>query len=79
MFCLFVGIYSLVSVPFLRWYEGDWGPEYYAQTYGTGVLSDFDCMLNILFLYGIVMALAGAAVFIIGRKKDQVLTKELVS
>ena len=79
VFCLFVGIYSLVSVPFLRWYEGDWGPEYYAQTYGTGVLSDFDCMLNILFLYGIVMALAGAAVFIIGRKKDQVLTKELVS
>ncbi|MDY3012093.1 MAG: APC family permease [Clostridiales Family XIII bacterium] len=79
VFCLFVGVYSMISVPFLRWYEGGWGPEYYAQTYGTGFLSDFDCMLNILLIYGIVMTLVGAAVFAVGRKKDHCLAKELVS
>ncbi|MCQ4637008.1 APC family permease [Anaerovorax odorimutans] len=70
VFCLFVGIYSMAAVPFLRWYEGDWGPEYYAEEYGTGFLSSFDSMLNMLLIYGIIMTVIGAVIFFIGRKKD---------
>lgn len=69
-FCLIVGIYSLISVPFLNWYEGDWGHEYYLETYGSGMLSDFEGMLNILLWYGAAMAALGIVLLILWRKFD---------
>lgn len=71
-FALIIGIYSLISVPFLNWYEGDWGQEYYLEEYGSGMLSDFGGMLRILLIYGIVMVLVGIVLSVLGKKYDPI-------
>ncbi|MCQ4637593.1 APC family permease [Anaerovorax odorimutans] len=71
-FALIIGVYSMISVPFFNWYEGDWGQEYYLEEYGSGLFSNFDGMLKILLIYGIVMAAAGIALSLLGRKYDPV-------
>ncbi len=70
IFIVFIGIYSLIGVPFLKWYEGDGGPEYYHEEYGNGLLGDFDGMLNVLLIYGIVMTVIGAVILLAGRRFD---------
>lgn len=45
---LFLGfsVMGFLAVPWLNWYEGDWGEKYYLETYGSGLLSNFRGMLN---------------------------------
>lgn len=76
-FALIIGIYSLISVPFFNWYEGDWGQEYYLEEYGSGMLSDFEGMLKILLIYGTAMTVIGAALSLWGRKHDPVQKEEV--
>ena len=56
---IITGAFAFLGKFFLVWYEGDWGAEYYAEEWGSGLFSNFGGMLNAL-MYG------GAAVLIIG-------------
>ncbi len=71
-FILAFGIYAVVGSIFLTWYEGSWGPEYYLETYGSGLMSNFWLMINIARIGGAAAVIAGALMLIIGRKKDSV-------
>ena len=51
-------------------YEGAWGPEYYLETYGSGLQSNFWLMIKIARIGGILGAIAGAGLFLIGKRKD---------
>jgi amino acid transporter len=64
---IFCGIAALLGSVLLRFYEGEWGPEYYLEEYGTGFFSDFNGMLELCRNGGIAFILAGTAVCIIGR------------
>lgn len=72
VFILIFGIYAIVGSVFLSWYEGDWGPEYYLETYGTGLQSNFWFMIKIARVGGIIGAAAGTVLLLIGKKKDPV-------
>ena len=71
-FILAFGIYAVVGSIFLTWYEGSWGPEYYLETYSSGLMSNFWLMINIARIGGAAAIIAGALMLIIGRKKDPV-------
>ena len=72
VFILIFGIYAIVGSVFLSWYEGDWGPEYDLETYGTGLQSNFWFMIKIARVGGIIGAAAGTVLLLIGKKKDPV-------
>ena len=66
IFCL----YALVGSFCLQWYEGDWGPAYYKELYGSGLSSNFELMIDVARYGGIGGACAGLALFLIGKKVD---------
>ncbi len=51
---------GFVSLPWLRWFEGDWAEEYYAETYAdsylSGFLGNFETMLTAILVIAIVFA-----------------------
>lgn len=51
--------------------EGDWGPAYYAATYGSGLLSSFEGMRYALLIGGIVCVAIALALYVIGKKVDE--------
>jgi hypothetical protein len=63
-----IGGMGLLAGPWLRWFEGSWGPDYYLETYSTGLLSDFSGMLQTIFIVAIVFLVLAAAFMIISRK-----------
>ena len=63
---------------FLRFIEGSWGPEYYLEEYGTGLLSDFYGMLNVLLVMGIVLAIIGGILFLVGKKVDKYIPQPVI-
>ena len=69
-FLLAFGIYALVGSAFLTWYEGSWGPEYYLEMYGSGLMSNFWLMIKVSVIGGIIGTAAGAILMIIGKKTD---------
>ena len=69
-FLLAFGIYALVGSAFLTWYEGAWGPEYYLEMYGSGLMSDFWLMIRTSIIGGIAATVTGAVLMIIGKKID---------
>lgn len=64
------GILALVGSFFLQWYEGDWGPEYYLDMYGSGLKSDFWMMLKVGKIGGVIGAVVGAVMLIFAKKSD---------
>jgi len=44
----FIGLAAIggLALAWLPWFEGDWGPDYYLETYETGFFSSFDGMIN---------------------------------
>ena len=68
-----VGIIGFIGQFFITWYEGDWGPEYYAEVWGSGLLSNFDQMLQILKVGGFIVLVAGLILYFIGKKVDRQL------
>ena len=58
--------------------EGSWGPEYYLEEYGSGLLSNFYGMLNVLLIMGIVLAVIGAVLVIVGKKIDQYIPQPVI-
>lgn len=71
-FLLLFGFIAFVGSFFLVWYEGDWGPAYYLETYGSGIMSDFWGMISIARWGGVVMLVLGAVLFLVGKKCDPV-------
>lgn len=69
-FILAFGIYALAGSFFLEWYEGAWGPEYYLDMYGSGLISDFWRMISLARTGGAVGTVAGALLLFVGCKKD---------
>ena len=53
-------IAGFLALPWLRWFEGDWAEEYYAETYGetylSGFLGNFDTMLTTILVIAAVFA-----------------------
>ena len=52
----FIAFMGLISRPWLLWFEGDWGPEYYLEEHGSGFLSDFYGMINAITITAIIFA-----------------------
>ena len=69
-FLLAFGIYALAGSVFLTWYEGSWGPEYYLDTYGSGLISDFQAMIKVARIGGAIAMVAGLVMFFAGKKAD---------
>jgi MFS family permease len=58
--------------------EGSWGPEYYLEEYGSGLLSNFYGMLNLLLVMGIVLAIIGGVLFVVGKKIDRYIPQPVI-
>ena len=69
-FLLAFGLYAIVGTLFLQWYEGSWGPEYYLDTYGSGLISNFWLMLKVGRIGGSVSGVLGIILLAIGKKTD---------
>ena len=69
-FFLLFGFLALVGSFFLIWYEGSWGPAYYLETYGSGIMSDFWGMISIARWLGIIMLALVVIFVLVGKKVD---------
>ena len=54
----------------IAWYEGDTGPAYYLETYGSGLLSNFTAMVNTSRYCGIGGTIIGIVLYFVGKKVD---------
>ncbi|MDR1571279.1 MAG: APC family permease, partial [Clostridiales Family XIII bacterium] len=59
---------GLLAYPWLHWFEGEWGPEYYAETYGGGFLANFDLMLNSIGAISILVGVLAVVIYAVSRK-----------
>lgn len=71
-FFLLFGFVCTVGSFFLVWYEGSWGPAYYLETYGSGIMSNFWLMIEIARWAGIIMLALRVIFLIIGKKFDPI-------
>ena len=71
-FLLAFGIYAIAGSIFLTVYEGTSGPEYYLETYGSGLMSNFWLMIKAAAVGGAAATGIGILLFAIGKKKDPV-------
>ena len=71
-FFLLFGFVCTVGSFFLVWYEGTWGPAYYLEKYGSGIMSNFWLMIEIARWAGIIMLALGVIFLIIGKKFDPI-------
>ena len=69
-FFIAFGLYAIVGTLFLQWYEGSWGPEYYLDTYGSGLISNFWLMLKVGRIGGAIGTILGIVLLAIGKKTD---------
>ena len=66
-----IGYTSILGSLLLRKIEGSWGPEYYQEIYGSGLLSDFGGMMTFLLVLGLVCVAIGVLLVLIGKKIDR--------
>jgi amino acid transporter len=68
---LLLAVFGFIGYPWLNWFEGDWGAEYYAEeNAGVGFLADFDMMLNIILWGAVACAVVGVIFYIISAKVE---------
>ncbi len=72
LFFLLFGAIAFLGSFFLVWYEGSWGPDYYLETYGSGIMSNFWAMISVARWGGVIMLVIGAVLFLIGKKVDPI-------
>jgi amino acid transporter len=48
-----------IATAWLPWFEGDWGPDYYLETYGSGLFSNFSGMIFTIKMAALLFALIG--------------------
>ncbi|MFA5637575.1 MAG: APC family permease [Anaerovoracaceae bacterium] len=66
----FIAFMGLISRPWLLWFEGDWGPEYYLEEHGSGFLSDFYGMVNAITITAIIFAVIALVLFLLSKKVE---------
>ncbi len=66
---LVTAVICFISIPVLKWYEGDWAEEYYSSTYDGGLFSDFSLMLNIIIAIGVLLCGLAAVMYYMGKKE----------
>ena len=66
----FIAFFGFLGYPWLKWFEGDWGPEYYEETYSSGFLKDFDLMLNIILVASVIFAVIAVVLYLVSRSID---------
>lgn len=66
-----IGLVSIVGYFYFGYMEGSWGPDYYAATYGSGLLSDFEAMRMTLMIGGIVCVVIALILCAVAKSKDQ--------
>lgn len=71
-FFLLFGIICLIGSFFLVWYEGSWGPAYYLETYGSGLMSNFWLMIDVARWSGVGMLVLAVILLIVGKKCDPI-------
>lgn len=69
-FIFLFGLLAFFGTFFLAWYEGEWGPDYYLETYGSGLISNFWLMIKVGRIGGVIGAIIGAVIYFYGKKKD---------
>ena len=72
IFFIIFGLLMFAGSFIISWYEGSWGPAYYLETYGEGLLSNFYGMISICRWCGLGGAILGVILFIIGCKTDKI-------
>ena len=65
-FYLVLGLFAFLSGFFIGWYEAAWGPEYYAELYGSGLFADFSSIISGIKYSGVISAAAGGFILISG-------------
>jgi amino acid transporter len=70
VFVMAVGAVGFLGQFFLRWYEGSWGEEYYAEEWGRGLLSNFNEMLSVMKYGGAFLLAIGIIFYFVAKKKD---------
>ncbi len=74
-----LAVMSAAAVPWLRWFEADWGVENHLSTYGSGFLSDFNMVINAIGIGAAVFAVLAALMFALSKKyekKEKVFARE---
>lgn len=69
-YCFITGVFALFGSFFLAWYEGDWGAEYYVETYGKGFFSNFGGMLQSLQYAGTGVLVIAVVLWIWAKKVE---------
>ena len=72
IFFLIFGFLAFAGSFFLRWYEADWGHDYYLELYGSGLISNWELMITILTWLGAIMLILSAVLYFLGKKYDPV-------
>ncbi len=70
IYVLAFGLYALVGSFFLQWYEGSWGPEYYLDLYGSGIISNFWLMIKTARIGGAIATIVAIILIAVGKKTD---------
>ena len=68
LYILLSGIIALAGSVLLYLYEGSWGEEYYLETYGSGLFSNFWGMLDLCRYGGIGLIAIGLIIMGIAKK-----------
>ena len=74
-----LSVMGFIAYPWLMWFEGDWwgewGPEYYLETYETGFLSDFYGMVNGILTTAVVFAVIAVILYLVSMKIEPKKTR----
>ena len=65
-----IGAFAVFARFFLNWNEGSWGEEYYLDEYESGIFSNFEGMLHVIMVTGIICIIVGLILWLIGRRVD---------
>ncbi|HML36212.1 MAG TPA: APC family permease [Bacillota bacterium] len=68
LYILLSGIVALAGSLLLYLYEGSWGEEYYLETYGSGLFSNFWGMLDLCRYGGIALIVIGFIIIRVAKK-----------
>lgn len=71
-FFLIFGSLALGGSFFLRWYEGDWGHDYYLDLYKSGLISNWELMITTLTWLGAIMLVLSIVLHLVGKKADPI-------
>jgi amino acid transporter len=65
-----LGGIGFLGYVWLPWYEGDWGPEYYLEEYGSGLFSNFEGMITGILYAAIFSVVIGLICAIVAAKVE---------